>query len=115
MIIYLLALGVMMLGLYAVTLKDNLIKKLLGLSIMSNGLHIFLIALGYRAGGVMPILQDLDFQRFAATAVDPIPQALVLTSIVINFSVLAVGLSIAIIIYRQFGTLDTGKIRRLRG
>lgn len=115
MIVYLLALGAVMVGIYAVALKDNLIKKLIGLSIMTNGLHVFLIALGYRAGGIMPILQDLDFQQFSMNAVDPLPQALVLTSIVINLSVLAVGLSITILLYRKFGTLDSSRIRSLRG
>jgi multisubunit Na+/H+ antiporter MnhC subunit len=47
--------------------------------------------------------------------VDPLPQALVLTSIVISFSVLAVGLSISILLYREFGTLSASRIRRLRG
>jgi multisubunit Na+/H+ antiporter MnhC subunit len=115
MIVYLLAIGVMMIGIYAVTMKDNLIKKLLGLSIMTNGIHVFLIALGYRDGGVIPILQEIDLQRFAMNAVDPLPQALVLTSIVINLSILAVGLSITILLYRKHGTLDSSRIRRLSG
>ncbi len=115
MLEYAIAMGIIIVGLYAIALKDNIIKKLLGLSIMTNGIHIFLISLGYRAGGVMPIMQDLDFQRFSAMAVDPLPQALVLTSIVISLSVLAVGLSITILLYREFGTLDSSRIRRLRG
>ena len=116
MIVYLLAIGVMMTGIYAVTMKDNLIKKLLGLSIMTNGIHIFLIALGYREGGIMPtLLRGMDIQYFYMNAVDPLPQALVLTSIVINLSVLAVGLSITILLYRKFGTLDSSRIRRLSG
>jgi energy-converting hydrogenase B subunit E len=115
MIVYAIAVGVMVAGLYCIALKDNIIKKLLGMSILTNGLHVFLIAIGYRAGGTMPIIQDLDFQRFAASAVDPLPQALVLTSIVISFSVLAVGLSISILLYRKFGTLESSKIRGLSG
>ena len=115
MIVYMLALGAMMVGIYAIVMKDNIIKKLIGLSVMANSIHVFLIALGYGAGGIMPILQDLDLQRFSMSAVDPVPQALVMTSIVINLSVLALGLSIAIMVYRKFGTLDTSRIRRLRG
>ena len=115
MLVYALAVGVIAAGIYAVIVKDNLVKKLLGLGIMTNGIHVFLIALGYRAGGILPIMQELDFQRFSMTAVDPLPQALVLTSIVINFSILAVGLSITILFYRKFGTLDSSRIRRLRG
>jgi multisubunit Na+/H+ antiporter MnhC subunit len=115
MLVYVLAMAVIVAGLYAIIMKDNLLKKLLGMGIMTNGIHVFLIALGYRAGGVIPVMQDLDFQRFSMAAVDPLPQALVLTSIVINFSILAVGLSIAILLYRRFGTLDSSRIRRLRG
>ena len=115
MLVYVLAMAVIVAGLYAIIMKDNLIKKLLGLGIMTNGIHVFLIALGYRAGGAIPIMQDLDFQRFSMAAVDPLPQALVLTSIVINLSILAVGLSIVILLYRKFGTLDSSRIRRLRG
>jgi multicomponent Na+:H+ antiporter subunit C len=115
MIVYAAAIGVIMAGLCCMALKDNLIKKLLGMSIMTNGIHLLLIAIGYRHDGIMPIMQDLDFNRFSAAAVDPLPQALVLTSIVISFSVLAVGLSITILIYRKYGTLDSNRIRRLSG
>lgn len=115
MLVYVLAIGVIVVGMYAILAKDNLLKKLLGLGIMTNGIHVFLIALGYRAGGIIPIMQDLDFQRFSLAAVDPLPQALVLTSIVINLSVLAVGLSIVILLFRKFKTLDSSKIRGLRG
>ena len=115
MIIYAAAVGVIVVGLYCIAIKDNLIKKLLGMSIMTNGIHVLLIAIGYRHDGIMPIIQDLDFNRFSMAAVDPLPQALVLTSIVISFSVLAVGLSIAILIYRKYGTLDSRRIRRLNG
>jgi multisubunit Na+/H+ antiporter MnhC subunit len=115
MFVYLAAIGVIAVGIYTLIMKDNIIKKLIGLSVMTNGIHVFLIALGYRAGGIMPIMQDLDFQRFAANAVDPLPQAMVLTSIVINLSILAVGLSISILLYRKYGTLDSRKIRGLKG
>ena len=115
MIVYALAVGIIAVGIYAAATKDNMIKKLLGLGIMTNGIHVFLIALGYRTGGIVPIMQDLDFQRFSSLAVDPLPQALVLTSIVISFSVLAVGLSISILLYRESGTLSASRIRRLRG
>lgn len=115
MFVYAVAMGIIAVGIYAVAMKDNMLKKLLGLGIMTNGIHVFLIAIGYRAGGIVPIMQDLDLQRFSSLAVDPLPQALVLTSIVISFSVLAVGLSISILLYREFGTLSSRKIRGLRG
>ncbi len=115
MIEYLIAMLAVLLGIYAVAFKDNLIKKVMGLSIMSNGIHLFLISIGYRTGGTIPILKDMDIASFAQLAVDPLPQAFVLTSIVINLSITAVALSIIILVYRQFGTLDASKIRELRG
>ncbi len=115
MIPYAVSMIVVATGLYAVLMKDNVIKKLIGLAVFSNGIHLFLLSLGYRSGGIPPIITGLDFMRFASSAVDPLPQALILTSIVINLSVTAVGLSIAILLYRQFGTLDVKKIRSLRG
>lgn len=115
MIAYIAAVVIAAAGLYAVLMKDNVIKKIIGLSLFSNGIHLFLISLGYREGGIAPIMQGLDFMRFSSMAVDPLPQALVLTSIVINLSVSAVGLSIAILLYREFGTLDVRKIREVRG
>jgi len=115
MIEYGISILIVLLGIYAVAFKDNLIKKVIGLSIISNGIHLFLISLGYRTGGTIPILKDMDTTSFAQLAVDPLPQAFVLTSIVINLSITAVALSIIILVYRTFGTLDTKKLRELRG
>lgn len=111
---YIMAMGLVMIGVYALLAKENLIKKIMGLAIFSNGIHLFLISLGYRAYGVAPILQGIDFHRFVATAVDPLPQALVLTSIVINLSVTAVALSLVIMVYRKFNTLNANKVKGLK-
>ncbi|MEM3518797.1 MAG: NADH-quinone oxidoreductase subunit K, partial [Candidatus Hadarchaeales archaeon] len=83
---------------------------------LTDGIHLFLISLGYRMveGASAPIYVGGDLSQFAATAVDPLPQALVLTSIVINISVLAFALSLAIYAYRHFGTLDVTAFRRLK-
>jgi multicomponent Na+:H+ antiporter subunit C len=115
MIVFALSMAIIAAGIYALAMKDNILKKLLGMSVLSNGIHIFFISLGYREGGLVPVIRDFDVSRFASTAVDPLPQALVLTSIVISLSVLAVGLSISILLYRHYGTLDSRAIRRLRG
>lgn len=115
MIEYAVALAAIMLGLYAVAFKGNLIKKVIGLSVISNGVHLLFVSLGYRTGGIMPVLQDMNIGAFAQSAVDPLPQAFVLTSIVINLSITAVALSMIVLIYRQFGTIEADKIRELRG
>ena len=115
MIAYLASVALMVIGIYAVLLRNNIIKKIMGLGIFSNGIHLMLISIAYRSGGIPPIMEDLNFMRFSSIAVDPLPQALILTSIVINLSVTAVALSIAILLYREFRTLDARKIKDIWG
>jgi len=115
MLPYIIAMALVLTGSYALLAKENLIKKIIGLSILSNGIHLFVISLGYRAGGIAPILQDLNFNRFTQYAVDPLPQALILTSIVINLSVTAVALSLIVQAYRKTGSIEAKDLRRLCG
>jgi multicomponent Na+:H+ antiporter subunit C len=105
------------LGMYCLATKRNLIKLIIGLSIITDGIHLLLISIGYRSGGVPPIVTPEfaeNLQAFAQQAVDPVPQALVLTSIVISVCVLSLALSLSIFAYRHYGTLDVRKLRRLR-
>lgn len=101
-------------GLYAVMIKKNLIKIVIGLSLMEYSVQYFLIATGYVMGGSPPIVDLPDITAQTATMVDPLPQALVLTSIVIGLSVTALALSIAIVLYKHYGTLDITEMRGLK-
>lgn len=106
------------LGIYCLLFKRNLVKMIMGLGIMTDGLHLFLISLGYRSGGIAAIVTGEMLAGggtdLASRAVDPIPQALVLTSIVINICIVALALSLAIHVYRHYGTLNPFEMRRLR-
>ena len=115
MIGYIAATALVIAGIYALLVKENLLKKIIGLSVFTNGIHLLLMVMGYRAPGIAPVVQDINFYRFAQLAVDPFPQAMVLTSIVINLSVTAVALSLVIMAYRIFNTTDSRKIRGLKG
>ena len=103
------------------TTREHILPESLGggdWAVLPDGIHLFLISLGYRAGGTAAIVSGemfSDIPRFAAQAVDPIPQALVLTSIVINICILALALSLSIYAYRHYKTLNPFKMRRLRG
>lgn len=101
-------------GIYCIALKGNLIKKIIGLSIFTNSVHLLLISIGFREGGISPIRTALNQASFAGLAVDPLPQALVLTSIVIQLSVTALALGITILAYRRLNTLNTDKMNKLR-
>ena len=99
-----------LIGLYALIFKRNLIKMVIGITLIESGVNLFLITLGYRKGSIAPIYTSSPGGIMAL----PIPQALTLTSIVIGVAVLALMLSLVIHIYRHYGTLDVRKVRRLK-
>ena len=109
---YLGAFGLIFIGLYIILVKRNLIKVIIGLSIMETGINLFLIAVGYLSRGTAPIFSKPGLK--AAAMVDPLPQALVLTAIVIGVAVLSLALSLAMRVYRHFGTLNLRKIKEQR-
>ncbi|KUH33643.1 cation:proton antiporter [Thermococcus celericrescens] len=106
------AISLILIGLYAVLVKKNLLKMLIGLSIMETGVNLLLVSIGYVAGRSAPILSEGIGPN---QAVDPIPQALVLTAIVIGVATTAMALSVAMILHEKYGTLNVEEIRRLRG
>ncbi len=116
MLPYLLALVLLLIGLYVVIAKKNIIKIILGVAMLEYAVNLFLILIGYRAGGTAPIRgPEQSDAAFAAQAVDPVPQALILTSIVIGVGCLALLVSLAVRLYEKFGTFDITRIRELKG
>ncbi len=112
MSLYMLCLILFCIGLYALLRKRNIIKMIIGLAIMEYAVNLFFILLGYRSYGRAPILaRDQDILNM----VDPLPQAMVLTTIVIGLAVTIVVVALALRIYEKFGTFDITKIRRLKG
>jgi len=115
MILYILILILFFVGLYGVLVKKNLIKVIIGIVIMSHSINLLLILLGYRKGGIAPILTEgVSLQKFVEKGVDPLPQALVLTSIVVDLAMVAFLAALAIRLYEKYGTFDTDEIRRLK-
>jgi multicomponent Na+:H+ antiporter subunit C len=112
---YVAAIVLFLLGLYGVISQRNLIRILLNLGLMESATYLFLIALGYRAGGTAPIFYESKIVPGQTPVVDPIMQALALTSIVIGVVTLAMALSLIIHLARHYRTLDSRRIRDLRG
>jgi multicomponent Na+:H+ antiporter subunit C len=107
---YIAVVCLIIIGLYTLVFKRNLIKMIIGITLIESGVNLFLITLGYRKGSVAPIYTSSPGGVMAL----PIPQALTLTSIVIGVAVLALMLSLVIQIYRHYGTLDVRKVGRLK-
>jgi multisubunit Na+/H+ antiporter MnhC subunit len=100
------------LGIYTFLFKRNLIKLVIGISLVETGVNLFLVTLGYRTAGIAPIY---TFAPEAERMVLPTPQALTLTSIVIGLATTALLLSFAVFIHRHYGTLDVRKVKELQG
>ena len=109
---YTAAFGLIIIGLYIMLVKKNLIKMIIGLSIIDTGVNIFLISVGYLSKGTAPIFTRKEF--VPSEMVDPVPQALVLTAIVIGVAILALALSLIIVLYKHCGTLNVRKIKNLK-
>lgn len=101
------------LGLITVLTKKNLIKIIIGLGIMDYGINLLIVSFGFN-GGTAPIFTIGELTS-GMYFVDPVPQALTLTSIVIGACVDAMALAIVTMIHHRYGTVDADKIRRLNG
>jgi multicomponent Na+:H+ antiporter subunit C len=114
--VYALCLVLFLVGLYGVLTKKNTVKIVVGLSIIEYAVNLFLVLLGYRKNGAVPILEPAtNLTDFLSRAVDPLPQALVLTSIVIGLGITSLGIALCIRLYEKYGTFDITEIRRLKG
>ena len=101
--ILLTSVALVIVGLYSAIFIDNIIKKIIGISFIEEGVNLFIVAIGYKAGGVVPILMPgMDTSWFASNAAYPLPFGLVLTSIVIGASTLAVMLALVMVLYRRY-------------
>ncbi len=92
-------------GVFGIVTQRNIVKTIISINVMDVGAILFLITVNVRAGDVPPV-GDTDFLRMA----DPLPQALMITAIVIGISVSAVSLTIFISLFRKHGTSDWSKI-----
>lgn len=112
MIVYLMCFILFLAGLYGVLTRRNLVKIAISLTIMEVSIFLFLALIGYIEGGVAPIVNPSDPVK---TYVDPLPQAMVLTAIVIGLATTAMLMAVIIRLYRKYRTFDIREIKNLRG
>jgi len=101
-----------LIGLYAVVAKRNLIKIAIGFCIMEYAVNMLFALIGFKSGAIDPIIIKMDMPH---NFVDPIPQALVLTAIVIGLGTTALLLSFIVRIYERHKTMDVSEIKKLKG
>jgi len=103
---YWIVIVLMMAGFYVVMTADNLIKKVLGLNIFQTSVFILYISMGTVTGGTAPIV-DPNATLYS----NPLPHVLILTAIVVGVATTAVGLALALRIYRAYGSLEEQDLR----
>ncbi|NQT29374.1 MAG: cation:proton antiporter subunit C [Candidatus Saganbacteria bacterium] len=96
---------VILVGIYGMITKKNIIKMIMSLYIMNSGVILLFISIGYIEGAEAAI-----FENTQKLMVDPLPQAIMLTTLVIGLGITALALAMAIKIYDKYKTLNTTEL-----
>ena len=99
-------------GLYGIVSSRNLIHLSMCVTVVQSSTYVLLVAIGYRAGGLAPVFVDI---APGTPAVDPVVQALALTDIVVEVTVTALMLALAVQAHKRFGTLNPDELKATRG
>lgn len=105
----------MLIGLYGTIIKKNMIKKIIGVSILQTAIILFFISIGAKKNATIPIIEHAKDAAHHASVqaihfINPLPHVLMLTAIVVAVATLGVALALATKIYRLFGTLEEDEV-----
>lgn len=107
----------MMVGLYAMLAKNNLIKKVIGMSIFQTAIIVFYVSIGAKREATIPIIAHGHGHDTAHAVINaahyanPLPHVLMLTAIVVSVGTLGVALAICLGIYRRHNTLEEDELQ----
>jgi multicomponent Na+:H+ antiporter subunit C len=107
---YWMAIILMLIGLYALIAKQNLVKKIIGLNIFQTAIILFYISFADVTGGTAPIYLP---EGTGALYVNPVPHVLMLTAIVVGVSTTAVALALVARIYQEYHVIDEDELREV--
>ena len=99
-------------GLYGIVTSRNYVHLIGCLAVCQSATYVLLLAIGYRSGAKAPILADLPG---GTPVVDPVVQALTLTDVVVEATVTALLLALAVQAHKRFGTLDPDAMTEMKG
>jgi len=112
---YWFTLALLVIGLYGMMMKKNLVKKLIGMTIFQVSIIIFFIASSVKWGATVPILDHGDIEKVhlgmtsaieTAKYINPLPHTLMLTAIVVGVATTGVAFGLVIMIYKRYKTLN---------
>ena len=107
----------MMIGLYAMLAKNNLIKKVIGMSIFQTAIILFYVSISAKRDATIPIIAHGHGHDTAHAVIDvahyanPLPHVLMLTAIVVSVGTLGVALAICLAIHRRYNSLEEDEIQ----
>ena len=104
----------MMIGLYAMIVKNNLVKKIIGMNILQTAVILFYISIGAKHNSTIPIIEHAhgagDHAVSAVNYINPLPHVLMLTAIVVAVATLGVALALVIKLHQRYNTLEEDEI-----
>ncbi len=109
---YLVSGWLLLVGLYGVVTSKNLAHLVICLAVVQSSTYLLLLAVGYRTGATAPVFVDLPI---GTPAVDPVVQALMLTDVVVEATVVALLLAIVVRVHTSTGTVDPERVDAMRG
>jgi multicomponent Na+:H+ antiporter subunit C len=109
---YFVAAWLFVVGLYGVITSRNLVHLIICLSVMQSSTYVVLLTIGYRHGAAAPVFADIPP---GTPAVDPVVQALMLTDVVVEVTVMALLLALAVLAHARTGELDPNRLGIVRG
>jgi multicomponent Na+:H+ antiporter subunit C len=105
----------LMLGLYSMMAKNNLMKKLIGMNIFQWAIILYFISIGAKRGAQIPIVAQThshgqEIALHATDYINPLPHVLMLTAIVVGVATTGIALALLVILYKRYGTLEEDEI-----
>ena len=108
------AIALIIVGFAGLLVRRNILKMVLGFALVDTGIHLLIATLGSNPGKAAPILNTAELAADPSLVVDPVPQALVLTAIVIGLGVTALMLAYVVRLFALKKTLDVSEFGRLK-
>jgi len=109
---YWFVLALLIIGLYGMILKKNLVKKVIGMSIFQVAIILFFIVSSYKWGATVPILRHGAHEAAMTGYINPLPHTLMLTAIVVSVATSGVAFALIIRIYRTYRTVEEPTLLR---
>ncbi len=99
----------LVIGLYGMMVKQNYMKKIIGMTIFQTAIYLLYVQGAAKAGATIPV-RSVAFGTDAASYINPLPQVIVLTAIVVGVATTGVALSLMLQIQRRYGTLEEPEV-----